>query len=101
VTTPAMFITVDGTRHDIATPFDGADHATIKGELKQCPKCRAHDTFGVRGKGARIAPDDRAYEADGYTTCCGAYLGTIRVEPSTIFGLREDESVLYGRVRVY
>jgi len=50
--------------------------------MKQCSKCRA-------------------YEADGYTACCGAYLGIIRVEPSTIFGLREDEAVLYGRVRVY
>ena len=87
MTTPAMFITVDGTRHDIATPFDGADHATIKGELKQCPKCRAHDTFGVRGKGVRIAPDDRAYEADGYTTCVRTPDVWVKVAVNRIPGL--------------
>jgi len=97
-----IYITIDGTRHDLENPFQGADHATVQGDLKQCPKCQAHDTFGIQGKGMHIAPDDRGYEADGHATCCGAYLGIIRAEPSTIFGLREDEAVLLrGRARVY
>ena len=83
---------------DLKTPFDGADHALADID---CPLCKAKAPLGIQGKGQRIAEDDRAYEADGYTTCCKRHVGLIRAEPSTIFGIREDRAVLHGRPRVY
>lgn len=79
----------------ILTSF--GDYAAAEGE---CPKCGA-TPFHVQGAGMRIAPDDRAYESDGYCARCRAPVGLIRAKVSTLFGLHEDEAVLGGRARVY
>lgn len=94
-----MFLVVGDERHPLTLPHPGADVVCVGG-MEDCPSCGSL-LLTVRGKGMRISEDDRAYESDGHATCCGAYLGKLRVEPSTIFGLREDEAVLYGRARVY
>ena len=65
-----------------------------------CPDCGA-SPLRVQGTGRRVSADDRAYEADGYCAACRAHVGTIRAEVSTLFGIHEDEAVLYGRPRVY
>jgi hypothetical protein len=70
-----------------------------------CPYCGVEEVepkgFKVAGSNRRIAKDDRAYEADAGCLACKAHLGTLRVETGTLFGIREDEAVLNGRVRVY
>lgn len=81
-----------------APPFEGADHALVDGA---CPKC-GDKAFAVQGKNMHITPDDRAYEADAVCCACKVRVGTLRAEPSTIFGLHEDEAVLLrSRCRVY
>jgi hypothetical protein len=88
-----------GPRVRLVLAFKEADHATVEGE-PPCPECGAK-VWGVQGSGSRPSADDRAYEADGYATCCKARVGTIRFEPDTLFGVREDRAVLQGRCRVY
>ena len=90
-------ITLEGKRLAIAHPEDGADRARVS---CACPACGATE-FDVQGKAQRPSADDRAWEADGVACCCGASVGIIRAEPSTIFGVREDAAVLHGRPRVY
>lgn len=85
------------TKQPLRLPHEAADHAIC---YAPCPKCSLQP-FGVAGSGRRASADDRAWEADGYCTACKAHVGTIRVEPDTLFGVREDESVLHGRCRVY
>jgi hypothetical protein len=93
-----IFLLVDGgPGRKARQPFPDADHAQVEGS---CPKCGAAD-FKVGGSGRRPSKDDRAWEADGYCLACRAHVGTIRVETSTLFGVREDEAVLRGRCRVY
>ena len=74
-----------------------ADHATAEG---RCPTCRA-EPFRVQGTGKRIAADDRAYEADAVCLACTQFIGTLRVEVNTLFGLREDEAVFRSGVKIY
>ncbi len=87
----------EGERRTAREPFDGADHVVVDGA---CPKCGTHD-FRVAGHGRRPSADDRAWEADASCYACRARVGTIRLETNTLFGVREDEAVLKGRVRVY
>ena len=65
-----------------------------------CPKCNA-EPFEVRGRRARIASDDRAYESEATCVACGSAVGVLRAEMDTMFGLLEDSAVLEGRPRVY
>lgn len=90
-------IVSDGQRRTLHEPHEDADHAIADGA---CPKCDAVPC-GVQGSGRRTSADDRAWEADGYCTACKQHVGIIRVEPNTLFGVREDEAVLMGRCRVY
>ncbi len=92
-----MFLLLDGAKRTIAVPHHGAAYAQVEGS---CPLCRCAD-FKVAGEGRRASTDDRAWEADARALCCNASVGTIRVEPNTLFGVREDEAVLRGRCRVY
>lgn len=92
-----FLILKSGPRRKLTLPHQQADHALVEGA---CPKCGSID-FGVQGKNMRPAEDDRAHEADGYSTCCQKLVGTIRAEMDTLFGVREDEAVLHGRCRVY
>lgn len=87
----------DGERRPAAPPFKGADHAVADGA---CPHC-GDAPFKVAGRNMRPSEDDRAYEADAVALCCRERVGTLRAEPSTLFGVREDERVLRGRCRVY
>ena len=73
------------------------DQAVVEGD---CPLCGSK-SFGVQGTGQRPSADDRAWEADGVSTCCRRRVGVIRAEMDTLFGVREDEAVLNGRCRVY
>lgn len=65
-----------------------------------CPKCKVAP-LGVHGRGKRIGDDDRHYVSDAFCHTCSERIGTIKAFPSTIFGLEEDERILYGRCRVY
>lgn len=78
-------------------PFPDADHAVLASD---CPECGAHEPQ-LQGTGRRIAPDDRAYEADAVALCCDRPVGVLRVEVDTLFGLREDEAVMRMGVRIY
>lgn len=91
----------------------GADHAVADG---RCPGCgfqalydiaqangasRDECGFKVQGTGRRPSEDDRAYEADAVAACCGQRVGLLRLEVSTLFGVREDEAVARLGVRIY
>lgn len=77
-------------------PAQDADHCEVVGA---CP-CGA-TPFRVQGTGRRYSTDDRAYEADGVAVCCDRYVGVLRVETGTLFGVREDEAVSRCGARVY
>lgn len=87
----------DGKTYLARAPFSGADHVEVVDE--ECASCGVE--LKVAGSGQRPSADDRAWEADARALCCGARAGLLRVEPDTIFGVREDEAVLRGRCRVY
>lgn len=89
---------VDGGRaRRCREPFPGADHAVAEGA---CPLCGSDD-LKVAGTGRRPSDDDRAWEADAVALCCDRLVGTLRVEPNTLFGVREDEAVARLGVRIY
>jgi hypothetical protein len=98
VSKPKIFLLRDDERWPLEVAFREADHATCPGHA--CPRCGS-EAFGVNGSNKRPSEDDRAWEADGYSTCCNAFVGTIRLEVSTLFGVREDRAVLGGRCCVY
>lgn len=81
-----------------STPFVGADHAVVIDTL--CPCCGA-SPFKVAGTDKRPSDDDRAWEATAVALCCDRHVGTLRVEPNTLFGVREDEAVSRMGVRIY
>jgi hypothetical protein len=83
---------------ELKLPFEGADH--VVSEKARCPHCGS-TPLKVAGKNQRPSSDDRAWESDGYALCCKLYLGTIRAEAETLFGVREDQAVLNGPWRVY
>jgi hypothetical protein len=87
----------DGPKRAAKLPFPEADHAVVEGK---CPACGCED-FKVAGTGRYPSKDDRAWESEGIALCCRVFVGTIRVETNTLFGVREDEAVLRGRCRVY
>lgn len=95
--TMQMFLIRDGEKRKLTTPYPDADHAVVEGA---CPECKSTD-FKIAGHGRRPSSDDRAWEADATALCCHKPVGLIRVEPDTLFGVREDEAVLQGRCRVY
>lgn len=90
-----------GRRRKLSQPFEGCTHVTLD---EECPACGKTFDGGVRIQGAkqRISEDDRAYESDAYAMCCQQYVGVLRVETDTLFGVREDEAVLvHSRVKIY
>jgi hypothetical protein len=93
-----IFLIVDSKRFKVTEPSDGSSYAIV--EKEACPHCTT-TPFKIAGSGKQITTDDRAYEAEGFCLACLKYVGTIRAEPSTLFGLHEDEAVLHGRCRVY
>lgn len=96
--TAKIFLLREGeARRVCRLPHEGADHALVDGS---CPLCGAAP-WAVQGCGRRPSADDRAWEADGVSTCCSKPVGVIRAESNTLFGVREDAAVLGGRCRVY
>ena len=87
---------MDGETRKARLPFMDADHCVVNGD---CP-CGV-TPFKVAGAGRRFSEDDRAYEADGVALCCDKYVGVIRVETGTLFGVREDEAVSRCGARIY
>lgn len=82
----------------VVPPYPDADHGIVLG--RSCVGC-LKTPFKVAGSGKRISADDRAYEADAIALCCGGYVGVLRAETSTLFGLREDEAIARLGVRIY
>jgi hypothetical protein len=66
----------------------------------QCPACNSEE-FRVIGDVTRQKIGHDTVKAPALALCCGAEVGEVHVELSTIFGLEEDERVLHGRARVY
>lgn len=88
-------------RRTCVEPYANADHVLCEGP---CPCCGCAGPFKLAGRPGSMhaTPDDRAFEACGACVTCGATVGTLRVEPSTLFGVTEDAAVLgSGRYRVY
>jgi hypothetical protein len=92
-----IFLLYEGARIPCAEPFAGADHAVVRGA---CPLCKS-EPFKVGGTGRRPSADDRAWEADAVSYCCDQPVGTIRAEPNTLFGVREDTQISRMGVRIY
>ena len=92
-----FFIPVSGGRVRLEVPRPSLESVAPGGA---CPKC-GDPGYQVTGTGKRPSEDDRAYEADAHCLKCQAYVGTLRVEVNTLFGVREDNAVLNGRCRVY
>lgn len=90
----------DDGRLTCTMPYEGADHVVVD-VWAACPYCAAEGPVKIGGAGQRASADDRAWEADAGALCCRAFLGILRVEVSTLFGVREDRAVLAGRCRVY
>lgn len=76
---------------------NGGDHAIVAGK---CPLCGA-EPFHCAGTGRRPSADDRAYEADAVSSCCNKYVGILRIEVNTLFGVREDETIAQMGIRIY
>lgn len=96
---PKITVTIADVVHKAAPPFDGADHAVVEG-IKECVWCKAPAPFKIAGAGRRIESHD-TYAADAVAVCCKSWVGTLRVQVDTLFGIEEDERVLRGRCRVY
>lgn len=89
-------IIIGETRHALVARA-GARHAVCD---RECPRCGV-EPLCVSGRAMRPSDDDLAWEADGHCIACREHVGLIRHEPDTLFGVREDETVLHGRARVY
>jgi hypothetical protein len=76
---------------DVRTAESFGDHVVVEGA---CPKCKA-TPFSAAGTGMSIESHD-TYRAEGACLSCKKRVGVLRVVVSTIFGLEEDERVLYG-----
>lgn len=88
-------IQIEETRHACTMPYDGADHVLSSVALP----CGC-ETRKIGGRGMTLESRD-TYRAKAGCMVCGADVGTLRVEVSTVFGIEEDERVLNGRCRVH
>ena len=90
----------DGIRKRVnaSLPYHDADFATAP---VHCTSCKTPSPIKVQGMRQRITADDRAYESDAVTVCCGTMVGTLRAEPATLFGIREDAAMARLNLRVY
>jgi len=94
---PKLYLIREGERKKLSLPEKEATSTPV-GEA--CPSC-GEPEYKVSGGNRRISSDDRAYESDAYCCKCNTFVGTLRLEVDTLFGLREDNAVLNGRCRVY
>lgn len=99
----------EGPRRECKQPYENARHVLAAG---RCPKCDDYlcdpaagiafvEHFKVAGGTPNASSDDRAWECTAVCLACNAVVGTLRVEPGTLFGVSEDERVLNGKWRVY
>jgi hypothetical protein len=86
-----------GKRLPCRLPFEGADRVVL---ATDCPECGEHEPR-IQGAGKRPSEDDKAWEADAVTACCNRYVGTLRVETGTFFGVREDARIAQLGIRIY
>lgn len=88
-------LTVDDSVFDCSKPYDRAHWVTAGGWQCVCGSDR------VNGLGKYIEDHD-IYAAEAKCADCSKRCGKLRVRVPTIFGLEEDERVLYdSRCRVY
>ena len=92
-----VYLLENGRKTICTITYKDASHVVLKGS---CPQC-GDAVCKLQGTGKRPSSDDQAWEADAVAACCHKHVGTLRVETSTMFGVREDEVVLNGRCRVY
>ena len=92
-----IYLVHNGKKLAAKLPYPDADHAIL---ATDCPECGSHDCK-LQGTGRRPSADDRAWEADAVALCCDRYVGTLRCEPSTLFGVREDERIATMGIRIY
>lgn len=86
-------------RRNMAPPYENADHVIVYGACQHCG-ASPFKVAGVVGT-MHATPDDQAYEACGACVACRETVGTLRVEPGTVFGVTEDAAVMGSGVRVY
>lgn len=85
----------DGKRWPAERPYEEAGHVLTEMVCQECGEAAK-----VSGRDCHIKNHD-TYVAQGYCAC-GAGVGMLHCQLSTIFGLEEDEAVTkYGRARVY
>lgn len=71
-------------------------HVDVPGE--KCPICEA--PLQVAGAKKRIGGHD-FYTSEAGCIACNAHIGELRLQVSTLFGLKEDETVLRSGVKIY
>jgi hypothetical protein len=78
-------------------PYVGAPRLDVEGA---CPRCGAVP-FQVRGDASKAATRGTTVYCVGVCLGCLKPVGTIKAEPTTLWGEDEDRAVLQGRPRVY
>lgn len=87
------------TEFPASLPHQNASFVTVQGtECEDCPE--KSETLRVIGGKGWTSEDKRAIESHGCCLDCGKYLGTLRAEVDTLFGIDEDAAVM-ARCRVY
>jgi len=84
-----------GDVRDCTQPHPHADYVLPSGA---CPACKATPW---KIQGGEVTRGHDTYTAPARCVACGERVGALQVQVSTLFGLEEDERVLYGRCRVY
>ena len=91
----------DGDFHPMQAYPPFADAKFIKVTKGICPECNTElEIAGARGSSVEMDEGRLTYAA-ALCTSCNAHVGTIKVIRETLFGLEEDNAVLFGRARVY
>lgn len=91
-----IYLESEGGRREALLPFQGASFVYCPKEDGETCKCG-----GNAFHGGATTRTDRETRAPAICNGCKTVIGTLVVEHSTLFGLEEDELVLYGRCRVY
>jgi hypothetical protein len=93
-----------GGTHDAEVPFPGSKSVIVPGARCANADCSGgEDGLPLVIAGVRGTEKESHSEVEFEAACvrCGKTVGRIVVTFDTIFGLREDHAVLFGRPRVY
>jgi hypothetical protein len=91
----ALFVTVGTTKCcgcQLDCPPEAGCAKLACPTMPTCPNCGAKP-WRVRCDNCRESEDDRHLEGEAKCCGCGAFVGLLRVEIATLFGLREDRAV--------